>query len=571
MSFRKWLRRAVSGAFLCFLSLTLFLGMPMEGATGWKLWKGNELVGVVPVREDGRLFLVGVRSMADLLGVSASAGKDRLILNSSGGRLELVRNAAAGRFEGRIIPLANPVLFSQGDWWIESRAAARLLSLVMGIDGSGKSLRWAGFQDIDKKKAPSSGDPPQKEKEPQKEISGEEQSSPSEEIDRRLAEMARAMEKKSASRSSDGIESGKKGTAHTGVRRLRWGSQDGFLRAVFDLGGNLKPKVFTKPGKTVVIFNNAFAPRDVGELEPGESIRCSVAYFGDHVTFTFTHPDSMNVRHFALTDPHRYVVDFLLASGASTSDKDILPIPPSTVKPTPRVVPSVPARKGAPLVVVDPGHGGKDPGAVANGLREKDLNLQIAKRLRKHLQAKGCKVRLTREDDRYLKLSQRTALANQWGADIFVSVHINALPAGRHAKGVEIYLMALPSDKDAMQLALIENKDMDNGDNGSAASDKRTRMLLQILGDMQQNAKINESTGLAESMFGCGRSGGLPMRRVAQAPFYVLRGAGMPSVLVEMGFITEKSEARMLRDAGYQEKLARNLAEGIARYTGAGQ
>lgn len=529
--------------------------MSSEGATGWKLWKGHDLVGVVPVREDRGLFLVGARSMADLLGIPVSTVKDTLILNGTGGRLELVQNAAAGRFNGCIMPLASPVMFVRGDWWIESRAAARLLGKVVGGEGSGKKLRWAGFQDVENPQDSPPADSPAK---------AEEQLLPSKEIDQRLAELALEMGKKSIHRSPGATKPEKKETAQSGVRRLRWGHQDGFLRAVFDLDSSLDPKVFTKPGKTVIIFN-AFVPRSVGELQPGEGIRGSVAYFGDHVTFTFTHNESMNVRHFALTGPDRYVVDFLLSSGTLQAEKELLP-PLSTVKAVPEVVPSVPAGKSTPLVVVDPGHGGKDPGAVANGLREKDLNLQIAKRLRKHLQAKGFKVRLTREDDRYLKLSQRTALANQWGADVFVSVHVNALPLGRHAKGVEIYLMALPSDKDAMQLALIENKDVDNGDNGSVASDKRTRMLLQILGDMQQNAKINESTGLAESMFGCGRSGGLPMRRVAQAPFYVLRGAGMPSVLIEMGFITEKAEARLLRDGGYQEKLARSLAQGIVQY-----
>lgn len=557
MLFRKWPRQVFSGAFLCLLFLTLFFGTQSDGATGWKLWKGDDLVGVVPVTEDRGLFLVGARSMADLLGIPVSTVRDTLILNGTAGHLELVRNAAAGRLDGRIVPLASPVLLTGGDWWLESRAAARLLGAVMGLKDSGRALRWAGFKDVEKTEEIPPLVSPEKEEKPR----------PSNEIDLRLAEMAREVEKEPSPPASHTGDTAGSGIPRSGIRHLRWGHQDGFLRAVFDLDRSLEPKVFSKPGKTVVIFN-AGAPRNVGDLQPGEGVRCSMADSGDHVTFTFTHPRSMNVRHFALTGPDRYVVDFLLSSGGDPTDA-VLPSPLAEVKkPVPSVVPSVPARKGVPLVVIDPGHGGKDPGAVANGLREKDLNLQIAKRLRKCLQTEGVKVRLTREDDRYLKLSQRTSLANQWGADVFVSIHINALPAGRHAKGVEIYLMALPSDKDAMQLALIENKDMDNGDSGSVSSDKRTRMLLQILGDMQQNAKINESTGLAESMFACGRSGGLSMRRVAQAPFYVLRGAGMPSVLVELGFITEKSDARMLRDSGYQARLACSLARGIVQYVG---
>ncbi len=534
------------------------MGRDAGAATGWKLWKGNDLVGIVAVREDGRLCLVGARAMAKLLGIPFRTSKETLILEGSGATLELVRNAAAGRLDGRIMPLASPVLLDDEDWWIESRAAVRLMGYVLGLEGSGRSLRWAGVQDVEH------SPPPKLSAEEEVDRNAADASgrdvSPSAEIDRRLSEMAREMERRDEQEAIPS-EAGSTGE----VCRLRWGRQDGFSRAVFDLRSGLEPKVFCKPGKTVVIFKGA-APRDVGNMGSGDGIRCSVAHFADHVNFTFTHASSVNVRHFALTGPDRYVLDFLL-SGDSDEVKRPVRAPGADDLPEPPVEALTVVRKGAPLVVVDPGHGGKDPGAVANGLREKDLNLQISKRLKEHLQGAGCKVRLTREDDRYLKLSQRTALANRWGADVFVSVHINALPAGRHARGVEIYLMALPSDKDAMQLALIENKDIETGDgHGSAVSDKRTRVLLRILGDMQQNAKINESTGLAESMFGKGRSGGLPMRRVAQAPFYVLRGAGMPSVLLELGFITERSEARKLRTADYQDKLARYLAQGIVQY-----
>lgn len=549
MSFMRW-RLPVLSVPILFLLLMLFPG-PVRGATGWKLWKGNDLVGIISVREDGRWAFVGARAMAELLELTVSSEKkDTLVISGEGGTLELVRDAAAGRLNGRIRPLASPVECDQGDWWIENRAALRLFGDVMGLTGSGRSLRWAGIQEV---AAPES--PPEVVSD--QEIKDGTVRSPSTEIDRRLAEMARDIGETASSGSGRILPA----TAPDGVRNIRWGRQQEGPRAVFDLDGPLEPKVFCKPGKTVVIFK-ASAPRDVGNLDPGNGIHGSIVYYADHVDFTFSHPESMEVRHFALTHPDRYVLDFLLTpekGDSSTSQAPQEPVP---------VVSSVQDRQGPSVIVLDPGHGGKDPGAVANGLREKDLNLQIAKRLRDYLKEQGCRVRLTREDDRYLKLSERTALANQWGADVFVSVHINALPAGRHARGVEIYLMALPSDKDAMQLALIENKDLENGDSSGSASlsDRRTRMLLQILGDMQQNAKINESTGLAEAMFTRGRSGGLPMRRVAQAPFYVLRGAGMPSVLLELGFITEKSEAWKLRDSAYQDKLARNLAAGIVQY-----
>jgi N-acetylmuramoyl-L-alanine amidase len=285
----------------------------------------------------------------------------------------------------------------------------------------------------------------------------------------------------------------------------------------------------------------------------------SVTDQGDSVTFTFEH-SACEMRHFSLPSPSRYVVDFFDMKPSVGE-----PASPSVPSPVPRE--RTDGRSGkAPLVVLDPGHGGKDPGATAFGLNEKDLVLQIALKMEAELKRLGADVRMTRRDDRYLKLSERTELANRWEADVFVSVHINALPAGRHATGAEIYLMALPSDKDAMQLALIENKELDSNGDASGGSDKRTRLLLQILGDMQQNAKINESTVLAEAMFRRGQQGKLPMRRVAQAPFYVLRGAAMPAVLLEMGFITERSEARLLADPTYQQLLVASLAPGIMDY-----
>ena len=132
---------------------------------------------------------------------------------------------------------------------------------------------------------------------------------------------------------------------------------------------------------------------------------------------------------------------------------------------------------------------------------------------------------------------------------------------------MEIYIMALPTDKDAMELARLENREIgNNGGDAAKAADQRTQMLLNILGNMQQNAKISESTGFAEYLFKSGNAGGIKMRRVAQAPFFVLRGAAMPSVLIELGFITDKNEAKLLADGVYQAKMANSLAKGIQDY-----
>lgn len=222
-----------------------------------------------------------------------------------------------------------------------------------------------------------------------------------------------------------------------------------------------------------------------------------------------------------------------------------------------------------PVVVLDAGHGGHDPGAMANGVREKDINLNAVMQLGRILQSYGVDVRYSRNSDVYLKLAQRTLFANSNKANVFVSLHCNAMPKGKRAAGLEIYIMALPSDKDAMQLAIYENKEISGGAEtaqDTARSDQKTRLLLKILGDMQQNDKINESTTLTEILHASAKNAGLPMRKVGQAPFFVLRGAGMPAVLIEMGYLTDASEALKLRSPSYIESLCSSFAQGIVTY-----
>ena len=245
--------------------------------------------------------------------------------------------------------------------------------------------------------------------------------------------------------------------------------------------------------------------------------------------------------------------------------KQEAPAPAKAAAPAPK-----PRAGRKPIVVIDAGHGGHDPGAVANKIREKDINLRAATQLAKILKEKGVDARLTRSTDVYLKLAERTAFANKNNADVFISLHCNSMPKGKSGvAGFEIYIMALPSDKDAMNLAIVENREI-SGDAHSAAeiqkADKKTQLLLKILGDMQQNDKIGASTELTEVLHANAKKSGLPMRKVAQAPFFVLRGAGMPAVLVEMGYLTNAAEAKRLNTAAYREKMCRSLAEGIITF-----
>ena len=224
-------------------------------------------------------------------------------------------------------------------------------------------------------------------------------------------------------------------------------------------------------------------------------------------------------------------------------------------------------RSGRKTIVIDPGHGGKDPGASANGVTEKNVNLGIGLELEKVLLARGYNVVMTRRTDVYLKLQERTDIANEQNADLFVSIHVNALPSKKSMTGFEIYIMALPTDKDAMNLAKIENREYVEGKGMDSENvDRRTEMLLKILGDMQQNNKISESTDFAAALYNAGVRNNLPMRRVAQAPFFVLRGAGMPAVLLETGFVTNAAESQKLTTTAYQQQIANAMSEGIINY-----
>lgn len=216
-------------------------------------------------------------------------------------------------------------------------------------------------------------------------------------------------------------------------------------------------------------------------------------------------------------------------------------------------------------VVIDPGHGGDDEGARgADGVLEKDLVLDVARRLRAHLNRAGLQVLLTRERDVYVPLEDRTTIANEARGDLFLSIHANAAPA-RAARGVETFFLSLQaSDDDARQLAARENAAFRDLTVPAVASDDP---LVAILGDLAASELLQESGELARlahqelaSVLGA------PARGVKQAPFVVLMGLEMPAALVEIGFVTNPQEARVLADEGQRERLAAALARAVLEF-----
>ena len=304
---------------------------------------------------------------------------------------------------------------------------------------------------------------------------------------------------------------------------------------------------------------------------------------------------------FWLPDPYRLVVDIsgqvpsapripeaVVAEGkptppASTSPSTApAPAPPKSTEP-PAAEPSATATadlKVAPeprdegytiyqqlgleprRILIDAGHGGHDPGTMGKGgLREKDLVLDISNRVAKLLREDSFEVLMTRSTDVFIPLEERTAIANSKGVDLFVSIHVNAARS-RRARGTETYFLNLATTPDAAEVAAREN----------ASTTRRVSELNDLLQKVMNNSKIAESRALAtflqdsmaESLFTSKKD--KRNRGVKKAPFYVLLGAQMPAALVEVAYLSNSSDAKLLADTSYRQKVAASIATGIRRY-----
>ena len=323
-----------------------------------------------------------------------------------------------------------------------------------------------------------------------------------------------------------------------------------------DASKNLPPRIY------VDIFGARLAMNSKESIliDDGLLRQVRVGQFSqDVVRVVLDMTSTRNHNAFLLPDPYRLVIDIqgqapaeVLAPAAKNK-----PVPVVTAKE--KTSPTVGIRK----VVLDPGHGGKDPGAIGvGGIAEKDIVLSIAKKLAKKLQKEmGIHVVLTRKDDSFIPLEDRTAIANAENADLFVSLHMNASP-NADARGIETYYLDKTTDEAAMRLAAREN----------ATSRKNVSDLQFILSDMMQSMKLEDSISLAyrlqSSMVSSltTKMGEVSDLGVKKALFYVLVGARMPSVLVEMFFITNKSEGRAMSQENYQDAMVEALYEGIQRY-----
>ena len=214
-------------------------------------------------------------------------------------------------------------------------------------------------------------------------------------------------------------------------------------------------------------------------------------------------------------------------------------------------------------IVIDPGHGGHDTGTIGpNGLLEKDLVLDVSKRLGKLLEGRlGADVVFTRRDDTFIPLETRTSIANQEEADLFVSVHANS-SRDRDARGVETYYLNFTSSPEALEVAAREN----------AEADKSIHELQDLVKKIALKEKIEESKEFAsdvqQSLHSglAAKSAAIRDRGVKKAPFVVLIGANMPSILAEISFISNPVDEKRLESSDYRQRIAESLYRGIARY-----
>ncbi|HOP32011.1 MAG TPA: N-acetylmuramoyl-L-alanine amidase [Candidatus Hydrothermia bacterium] len=329
---------------------------------------------------------------------------------------------------------------------------------------------------------------------------------------------------------------------------------------VIEHNRDLSPVVFQSEDTIYVFIKSGFYSGLAGKKVYGEFVKAvRTRHTTEGVTFLIT-----------VNNGVKYIVSKRLMSIVLKFQREG---PPGEVQvpekvTTPEVPPIIEAPKkgyerNIKVVVIDPGHGGHDPGAVANGIREKDVVLQVSKLIKKKLERMGIKVVLTRSGDYFVSLGERARIAQKNKADLYVSIHCNYAP-GSKARGVETFFLSEARTEWERSVAAFENsvvkyevdKNTDKGD-----------ILSMIIGDMAQYEFLKESQDLAyfvqESLVNSISS---LDRGVKQAGFYVLQGVYAPSVLVELGFLTNKDEAKKLKDTRYQEKLADAIVDAIIKF-----
>jgi N-acetylmuramoyl-L-alanine amidase len=368
----------------------------------------------------------------------------------------------------------------------------------------------------------------------------------------------------------------------TAVKRIRYFTTPDYTRVVMDLSGKVEfdrhwlkadPSIQKPPRLFIDLNNVVVSPEIPQDIEIKDGLLRSLRWAYNRPGVARVVLDSDNVQDFtvfSMPDPERLVIDVSNTAGSPKRQPDSKPAKNEVASSSP-----APAIKGTgsaatlasvfglkiKSIVIDPGHGGKDPGATYYGVKEKDVVLDIGKELYAQLKEAypNIDVYMTRNTDVFIPLEERTAFANRKKADLFVSVHINAAP-NKNARGVETYVLNVTNDKRALAVAALENQ----------TTQKSMSDLQGILKDLMMNSKLEESLQLASYVQKNLHSGLYTDNRynlgVKQAPFYVLVGAMMPSILVECGFVSNQDDADNLVKDSYRKDIAKGIFQGITSY-----
>ncbi|WP_192562904.1 N-acetylmuramoyl-L-alanine amidase [Pseudomonas gozinkensis] len=353
----------------------------------------------------------------------------------------------------------------------------------------------------------------------------------------------------------------------TQIRNARLWRSDDKLRLVFDLSGPVSYKTFTlsTPERLIIDLSGASLNGDFSQLvlsgTPIRTIRSGPFGKGNtRIVLDLSSPVELNSFLLAPQDGqgHRLVLDLMSASSG---------LPASVPRETPNEK-SHPKRDI--MVVVDPGHGGKDPGAIgAKGEREKDVVLSIAQLLARRLKReKGFDVKLVRNDDFFVPLRKRVEIARQYKADMFISVHADAAPR-LTASGASVYCLSEGGATSATARFMAQRE---NGVDLLGATSllnlkDKDPMLAGVILDMSMNATIAASLQLGSTVLGSlAGITTLHQKRVEQAGFAVLKSPDVPSILVETGFISNARDRQRLVTARHQQAVADGLFEGLQRY-----
>lgn len=369
------------------------------------------------------------------------------------------------------------------------------------------------------------------------------------------------------------------------VKEIRHFSSETYTRVVIDVSAQTKytyhllkkDPSLNKPRRLFVDIESAkISKKTIRDVHVNDGLLRSVRAGqnkSDVVRVVLDLESVGEVKVFHLKKPFRIVIDVFSDGDGIKTIHGSSTKPPVTVKDDKPSSPKIVKKddsikklksKGIKVIVIDAGHGGKDPGAMGKKKsKEKDLTLKLVKMLKKELSKSlpDTKIILTRDKDVFIALEKRTAIANSKNADLFISIHINASPRGQ-ARGLETYFLDYTHDKEAMRVAAREN----------ATTPSDMSDLEFIIRDMTRGGNRVESSRLATSVQKkmvatlSKKYSGIKNLGVKGAPFYVLVSSNMPSILVEVGFISNKEELKRLHDNKYQVQIIEGIEAGILEY-----